>query len=553
MRRIFLFLVVLLAVSLFSVSVSFGGILKAPWKIKNSSWNLTDIPTGNVASIYNHQADPESASAAEPSPAATSAVPKLFWFECGFNNDCSNTTLSYVDPAASTPVRTTFDSGILTAPEVAVIPTGSIDLVTYHMTNLNVGLIVYAKVGKLWIVDTTTLLKNRMSNEAGFTADNLCGGRTLVDWQTPRNSTIFYVLKGVDGLCGTSDDIARAVKGNTGSTTAPINVGPKDVQTLLFDGTYVAINFATKNIEICESNLTSCTAIPGGSFLSWAETENYDAKRVIFIVDGKLKVYNYISNALTALYTPGSNETVIESQLDRDGFVYFMTTTSAAPFTTLVRKVPVGGGSSVTLATTTTTSSIPSDLAFLGVTPSHVVYKYPNPSFTGQMFYSVPKSGGTPVLLANSDINGGCIGTYCFSENSSGQVTRVNIDGTGKIARSSSQLNGATMGGASDWHYEADPSTLRLFLSGVDNKLKSYAVADDFTNTAVGVAIGTLPVNLNNLALSGIETNVLGISGKRGGDFSFGRDVLFLKDSTAASLKRLTNTNGNKQLLTTGD
>ena len=106
------------------------------------------------------------------------------------------------------------------------------------------------------------------------------------------------------------------------------------------------------------------------------------------------------------------------------------------------------------------------------------------------------------------------------------------------------------MGGSADWHYGFNPSTFRGFISGIDNQLKSYGINDDFTNPAVGILMGTIPVNLNNLGNAdrlGLGVDMLGSAGKRDTEYSFGRDILLLKATTASSLTRLTNINGNKE------
>jgi len=220
------------------------------------------------------------------------------------------------------------------------IPTGNVDTTTYQMTNLKMGYVQYAKAGKLWSVDTTTLEKKQVSNETMFTGSNLCAVTGLVDWNNPDNSTLTYILKGTDGWCWTPDDERKAVKRTMTAADAPINIGPRELGALLFDGTYIAFNASTSKVEICQPNLTTCSA--KASYLDYAWAKDYDAKRVVFLSDGKLKIYDYTTNKMTLLYTPGPDDSVINVSLDRDGFVYFSTVSFLPPYTYAIYKVPVG-------------------------------------------------------------------------------------------------------------------------------------------------------------------------------------------------------------------
>ena len=96
--------------------------------------------------------------------------------------------------------------------------------------------------------------------------------------------------------------------------------------------------------------------------------------------------------------------------------------------------------------------------------------------------------------MTRSLIEGGVGGQYSFSEDILGRVNRIRLDGTGSVIRPDAQFNGATFGGSADWHYIFNPSTFRAFISGIDNKIKSYAISDDFSNPAIGTLIGTDPL-----------------------------------------------------------
>jgi hypothetical protein len=129
-------------------------------------------------------------------------------------------------------------------------------------------------------------------------------------------------------------------------------------------------------------------------------------------------------------------------------------------------------------------------------------------------------------------------------------MKKVGLDGTGAVTRSNSLLVGAAMGGTGDWHYEINPLTFRGLISNGSGVIKSYGITDDISNPAVGIVVGTMPVNLSNFATFDLGSAMLGTAGKRHQDFSFGQDIIFLDASAPSSLKRLTNTNGQKGRLT---
>jgi hypothetical protein len=223
--------------------------------------------------------------------------------------------------------------------------------------------------------------------------------------------------------------------------------------------------------------------------------------------------------------------------------------TTVSPYTNTIRRVPVDGGTVTTLKSFSTTT--PLSFLDVNISPSYVVYSYPNPSYSAAIIYSIAKSGGGPILLSNAAIgNGSIVGSYFFSEDTAGNVHRINLDGTGLITRPNSQVDCASLGGSLDWTYRFNPSTFRIFLSSISNVIKSYAVTDDISNPAVGDVIGTLPVNLNNfLCTAAFGNDMLAYAEKRNKELSYGRDILFLNATKSSSLKRLTNTNGEKVLL----
>src|SRR4030067_216951 len=97
------------------------------------------------------------------------------------------------------------------------------------ITDIKVAYVFYFKVGKIWLVDTTTLVKKQLSTESGIYPDTLCEVQRFENWQNPNGSTIYYRLKGPDVQCYTGDDIVRAVKVGMTPTTPPINIPKKEI------------------------------------------------------------------------------------------------------------------------------------------------------------------------------------------------------------------------------------------------------------------------------------------------------------------------------------
>jgi hypothetical protein len=371
------------------------------------------------------------------------------------------------------------------------------------------------------------------------------------------NSTIYYILKGPDGQCDPdpddymTDDVSRAVKLGMTNTTPPIDIPKKYIDELLLDGRYIVKNFSSYpwKLEICSSDLSSCKLIT--EYYDDADPENFEKQWIILKVDCKLMSYDYNSENLYTLYNPPTGECVSsDGRLDRDGYVYFQTKRYSTPFTNTIKKVPVNGGSVEQLTEFTTTSELYGfDLEENSST--HVVYLWRISEYSDEHVYSVPKGGGTPVVISDACVEGGSCGQYYFCEDKYGNVWRVKLDGTQRIKRASSQLNGAIGGGSEDWFSGCDPLKEKVLISDINNNLKSYAINEDFRNPTKGITIGTVPVNLSNFqASSDAEYDSLGIAMKRfTGSSSFGTDILLLDAITPSSLKRLTNSNGRKILL----
>ena len=327
-----------LTITVFSLTMAFllaqtvevlGGGLSSPWKKGKQKADESKTSASGVESPMKQAAHDEQIAQAVTS---TSTVPKLFWANFGINNDSKNWAgLLYVDPSASTPTRVLYDSNTFVGSGMGddggnglgshTFVTGTVNTTTYQITNLQPRYIFYFKGGKIWLVDTITLKKRRLSTEAGIKENTLVHLNNLINWQTPGDNTIQYQLTGPDGVPDTGDDIVRAVKIGMRPTDAPINLSPRHISALLLDGSYITNDFNSTphKIERCSSNFTSFTLIT--NFSNWVDDvrDNYDARRVIIRVDGVIKSYDYVANTLVILYTPGANADISDSRLDRDG------------------------------------------------------------------------------------------------------------------------------------------------------------------------------------------------------------------------------------------
>lgn len=564
-------LCLVMAFLLFQSETVFAGGWKPGWnkgKVKrNPAPVMTTIKESGVPAA-------NAASAETIVPLAVSGVPKLFWFDCGPEGDkgnCSNADLYYVDPAAAAPVKTLFASGVMVGrtyygdydDDNNSLITGNVDTSTYAITNAKVAYVIYFKGGKIWKVDTTTLVKTQLSNESTIvegsndgnpTPNALCRFELFTNMQTPLNSTIYYEQAGPDGWCWNgNDDTRKAVKLNMAATTAPISLGNKNIIEMLFDGRYLVTNWSNTSpgnkVQVCSSTLTGCTDVTSFPEMTGAWSQELDAKRVILNVAGTLMRYDYSTTpgTLVTLYTPGQDEWVNEADLDRDGFVYFTTARYAPPFTNSIKKVSVNGGTVTTLASFDTTA--PLEELDLEISPLYLTYTYPNAANSGGMAYSVLKTGGTPKLLTGAFVTGGPVGDRYYFEDTAGNVKVANI-GNGVIlaTKANSQLIGATIGGTADWFYLFNTSTFRGFIAGINNQLRSYRYADVLTD-ANSLLLGTIPVNLSNANGMGIGNDMLLQADKRQDWFSYGSDILFMKAGTATSLKRITNTNSEKEVI----
>ena len=555
---------VALSMFFFSSQSASAGLWKAPWEAAMSG--IPSSPPGQPtkqeakAIALEDSLAAAISEAASPAPdGVTSSVPKLFWGDGDAvttinNNDTPlhHGSIYTVDPGTAPIARLLFDTDSYFLGDKGELDGQGIPVVTLDTnlvaTNLSIGYFWYVKAGHIYLVNTTTLAKTQISTENGLTPANICSLRAIVDWKNPTNSIITYTLAGPDTFCNTGDDINRAVKLNMTATSAPATLNHKFIQTILLDGRYIAVDFSsTPQVQVCNTTLTTCTNI--ASFTNSAFPIHFNATNVLLNVDGSMLRFNYVANSKLNLYTPPANQKLDDARLDRDGNVYFSTTSTASPFTNTIKKVSpnTGPASTLTLATVTTASAL-NHLDF-SVSPSYVVFSYPNTGDSGAFVRSVLKTppAGTPAVntLADSSVNGGVVGSFLFYEDRLGQTIRVALDATAKIVLSGALINGASQGGKGDWYYRFDTTAFRGILT-VGSTIKSIAYGDNFSLPGVGVVLGTMPNNLSNAQFMQTGYDMIGTAQRRGTNFSQGRDTLYIKAGTAASFNRLTNNNGSK-------
>jgi len=529
--------------------------------LKSRIWKGTRVQNKVTVTPVRDPQPPTEIAALENSavPAAGSSSTKLFWFDPGPFNTSANPnapsgTLWFVDPSLSPPVPTVYETGVTVFDNEDggnfknhFIVTGDIDLVTYKMTNLKAGYLFYFKGGSIWLVDTgaNPLSSRQLSNETHATAEALCFVNSYVDLTDSNNSVISYVLAGPDGNCWTGDELNRVVRLDSAATNPPINMGAVQLDEALFGGSYIVMDHSSVpwRARLCSSG--GCTDI--GNFTDHAWTAAYDNSCVLLVMDKELKKYKLPSGPLTTLYTPGLTQQVHSVSLDRDGSVYFLLLQNTTPAKNYLKKKPGAGGAVVTLASFSTPTPLTDAGEWnLELSPTYAVYSFRNPDYSSLTTRSVPKAGGAVVTLATNGVEGGLVGSCLFTENTLGQMQKVNLDGSGKITLKDAQLNGATYGGSADWYYRMDPATFRGFISTKNRNLKSYLISEDFTDPAQGVLLGTIPYNLSNPMAFFFANELLGLADKRNFQLSSGSDVIFLDAATAKSFCRLTNSNSDK-------
>jgi hypothetical protein len=510
---------------------------------------------------------------AEPLPKPhipTSATPeaKLFWFDCGWWSNyvggevCSG-SIWFADP--SSPSAVLFDDGIVINTQGDVrtysIPTGTVNT-DYSVSNLKIGYVFYFKNGSIWAIDTTTLDTWQVSREAGIVPfpgsqaapGLLCWVASNPNWTNPNDSAITYQLAGPDGYCQSGDDVTKMVSLSMTAADPPLIITGFSIDEILLDGKRIVHNYTTSpaEVDICQADNQTCEKI--ATFQSDAAVKDFDRSAVILQMDGKLVRYNLTNKTTKILYTPGQYEELRKIRLDKGGTVYFVGIGTKqlgynTNYANSVKKVTPSGTVTQLYNFSTPLPLIwPNDEElYFEVTPTHAVLGYPNMNHTAQALRSIPKAGGKAVMLTNSAVDGGAVGSYFFFEDTEGATWRVSLDGTTHISKKDSQLVGAVRNGTGDWYYDMDATSSGGLLLNKDHSVGYFVLAQDFTQAGVIKNLGVLPTNLSNLGGMGVESALIAYAGRRDSRSSYGQDVIFMDPgATGKSLNRLTNSNGYK-------
>ncbi len=507
-------------------------------------------------------------------PLSTSETHKLFWIDCGYTSQgprevCAG-SLWFVDPAAPVPAPTLFDDGIFFGMyddddlEDYFIPLGKVGA-DYAMSNLRIGYVIYFKNGGIYLADAKTLSVKQLSNETGIKpwSDGsdpvpglLCNSRLLINWANPNKTTFAYWLAGSDGECWTQDDSRRAVTLDMDASDPPVFLGPMNVDSILLDGRYVLTDYSTYpwKVLVCSLDDSQCTEV--AQYYSWLGVEDLDRSYVIMRVDEKIQRLNLARMTTSTIYTvDGTNEVVSDIELDRDGMVYLLSSSTKPvgynnAYVNEVKRITPKGAVK-TLASFVTNFSLASDFERdtpdMNLTPDRIVYEYPDITHSAMLLRSLPKSGGKPAVLANDAVMGGAVGQYYYYEDTFGRLHRVSLDGKTRIFRADMQLNGGMQGITGDWYYGMSPSAGRFAATDGSRNTWSYAMTEDFSVRGSGKLLGTLPVNVTNLNVNGCGKYLVSTVQRRNEGFSYGRDI-FLVDTgrTPSPMRRLTNSNGMK-------
>jgi hypothetical protein len=271
---------------------------------------------------------------------------------------------------------------------------GVYDATTKTLLEPYIRFLVFAQNGKLFKVDlrksAPSLAPTQVSNETG--ADQICtfGGKQLVDYTNPDNTVIPYLTAGADGLCGSSDDVWKAIRLGMTATDAPlaarlpvtglINSSGQAVGWLAINGSALTRydeNFQTPSI------LTNVSSGVGEEISRGVGA----VEKAVVSINNSLQLY---SCATTTVPTPFNLAGGSIAASAVDATAAYPAVTGGAGIT--IYRFPLDGS---TPSIVTTDSS-----SLLGLTASAARLLYVVSSGTGVgQLKSVAKSGSVPATL----------------------------------------------------------------------------------------------------------------------------------------------------------
>ena len=208
---------------------------------------------------------------------------------------------------------------------------GTVDFTTGQDLGQDAGVEVYkGDDGHVYVLDLTsfgTPVSQQLSNETAATVDDTCslsgtqvaganydyaGVYFAADLANPVNTSYFYRLPGVDGVCDTADDVVRMVKTGMSATDAPITVAAIPVATVRTPLGGISGFVIKSGAQLVLVDSTFANPVVLGTFaqaigvavaLPVGLVQGYPAGQ-LFVVDGNIVYVNYAASSVSApLYT----------------------------------------------------------------------------------------------------------------------------------------------------------------------------------------------------------------------------------------------------------
>jgi hypothetical protein len=485
---------------------------------------------------------------------------------------------------------------------------GTVDFSTGANLSQPTGIEIYkgsdGHVYGLDLTSTSAPAAQQLSSESTATIDDTCslsgtavaganydyvGVYFTADLQTPTNSSYFYRLPGLDGVCDTADDVIHMVKSGMTASTAPIVASGMPVATVRTSSGGI-VGFVVKNgadLVLVDGNFANPVVL--GTFaapigvavaLPVGTTQGYPTGQ-LYVVDGHIVYVNYVAHTVSAsLYTiPNWIPTNAEALFAAAPTTLYFSINTPAPASTpaaaTIYAMPADGS-----AAPAAVDSEPGRVATLlfPVQGANLIWGIVNPTYT---IRSLAVAGGTATTLESSTENAGTFiatATTVYYESwmastdstaltvthSGTQSGIVGVDGT---LVQPPLANSTFVGGGEQLPWPADTTTTTTAYETVFQVtgLSPVTVSDqstgytyiedgvsgatlssiDTTSNQVVATIGTLPIS-NATVLSGTfrdsgHTGFLEAANAASSGDPTTRDLYLLNSQTANSLVRVTD------------
>lgn len=311
---------------------------------------------------------------------------------------------------------------------------GSVDFTTGASLSQAAGIEVYkgsdGHIHALDLTSTSAPAPQQLSTEASATVDDTCsftgtaagtgayynyaGVFFATDLQNPTNSSYFYRLPGLDGVCDTADDLFHMVKTGMSATTAPMVVTGMPVATVhnAMGGITGFVITSGASLVLVDTNFANPATL--GTFgatigvavaLPVGTTQGYPTGQ-LYVVDGNIVFVNY-----TALTTSPSLYTIPNWTTTSAGAIfagspttlYFAINTPGSPASTSIYSMPADGSAAPSAVDTEAGHVV--NLAF-PVDGSNIIWGVENAG-VGYAIRTLPQSGGNPATLVTGTNNDG--------------------------------------------------------------------------------------------------------------------------------------------------